>query len=111
MSTRNACPWSKMLGTRSPSLTSSKTSCSKTPRSMEYTYAATDFMHGARRSKKRGGILRSLSSCLRYWRVRLTLSKDRRKLRYMENAELETATLAAGCFWCVEAIFDDLKGV
>jgi len=25
--------------------------------------------------------------------------------------ELETATLAAGCFWCVEAIFDDLKGV
>ena len=27
----------------------------------------------------------------------------------MEN--LETATLAAGCFWCVEAIFDDLVGV
>ncbi len=27
----------------------------------------------------------------------------------MEN--LETATLAAGCFWCVEAVFDDLKGV
>ena len=26
-------------------------------------------------------------------------------------ANLETATLAAGCFWCVEAIFDDLKGV
>jgi len=24
---------------------------------------------------------------------------------------LETATLAAGCFWCVEAIFDDLQGV
>ena len=24
---------------------------------------------------------------------------------------METATLAAGCFWCVEAIFDDLKGV
>ena len=23
----------------------------------------------------------------------------------------ETATLAAGCFWCVEAIFQDLKGV
>jgi peptide-methionine (S)-S-oxide reductase len=23
----------------------------------------------------------------------------------------ETATLAAGCFWCVEAVFDDLKGV
>ncbi len=26
-------------------------------------------------------------------------------------AILETATLAAGCFWCVEAVFDDLKGV
>ncbi len=24
---------------------------------------------------------------------------------------METATLAAGCFWCVEAIFDDLQGV
>ncbi|MBK8465509.1 MAG: peptide-methionine (S)-S-oxide reductase MsrA [Chloracidobacterium sp.] len=29
----------------------------------------------------------------------------------MTNANLETATLAAGCFWCVEAVFDDLKGV
>ena len=27
----------------------------------------------------------------------------------MDN--LETATLAAGCFWCVEAVFDSLKGV
>jgi peptide-methionine (S)-S-oxide reductase len=27
----------------------------------------------------------------------------------MDN--LETATLAAGCFWCVEAVFEDLKGV
>jgi peptide-methionine (S)-S-oxide reductase len=24
---------------------------------------------------------------------------------------LDTATLAAGCFWCVEAVFDDLRGV
>ena len=29
----------------------------------------------------------------------------------MENKNLETATLAAGCFWCVEAVFDDLTGV
>jgi len=24
---------------------------------------------------------------------------------------LETATLAGGCFWCLEAVYDDLKGV
>jgi len=29
----------------------------------------------------------------------------------MSETNLETATLAAGCFWCVEAVFDDLKGV
>lgn len=29
----------------------------------------------------------------------------------MNESNLETATLAAGCFWCVEAVFDDLKGV
>ncbi len=29
----------------------------------------------------------------------------------MEKSNLETATLGAGCFWCVEAIFDDLEGV
>ena len=27
------------------------------------------------------------------------------------DAELETATLAAGCFWCVEAVLERIKGV
>ncbi|MCM2264595.1 MAG: peptide-methionine (S)-S-oxide reductase MsrA [Desulfuromonadales bacterium] len=29
----------------------------------------------------------------------------------MTAEKLATATLAAGCFWCVEAVFDRLKGV
>jgi len=27
------------------------------------------------------------------------------------NTNLHTATLAGGCFWCLEAVFDDVKGV
>lgn len=27
------------------------------------------------------------------------------------NPQLEVATLAGGCFWCLEAVYDQLKGV
>jgi peptide-methionine (S)-S-oxide reductase len=27
------------------------------------------------------------------------------------NNQFETATLAGGCFWCLEAVFDEIKGV
>ena len=27
------------------------------------------------------------------------------------NTNLQTATLAGGCFWCLEAVYDEVKGV
>ena len=27
------------------------------------------------------------------------------------NTNIQTATLAGGCFWCLEAVFDEIKGV
>jgi peptide-methionine (S)-S-oxide reductase len=36
-------------------------------------------------------------------------SKEEKNIKNMEG--LEIATLGAGCFWCVEALYQDLKGV
>ncbi|MDY0254376.1 MAG: peptide-methionine (S)-S-oxide reductase MsrA [Tenuifilaceae bacterium] len=39
-------------------------------------------------------------------------SVSSQKISYkMKNTDLETATLGAGCFWCVEAIFERVNGV
>jgi peptide-methionine (S)-S-oxide reductase len=36
---------------------------------------------------------------------------NRTNLKQTNNRTMDTITLGAGCFWCVEAIFDDIKGV
>ena len=38
-------------------------------------------------------------------------TKIHRGKETMSSSALDTATLAAGCFWCVEAVFQNLKGV
>ncbi len=38
-------------------------------------------------------------------------NKNENFIMQINNEKMETATLGAGCFWCVEAIYDQLEGV
>lgn len=49
-------------------------------------------------------------SCAQNTQKQTETKNDSKPITKMEN-QLDTITLGAGCFWCVEAIFQDLKGV
>ncbi len=49
-------------------------------------------------------------SCAQSSQKQTEIKNDSKPISKMEN-KLDTITLGAGCFWCVEAIFQDLKGV
>jgi len=44
-----------------------------------------------------------------FWRCPLDVRNSEKGEIIMNN--LQTATLAGGCFWCLEAVFDEVKGV
>jgi peptide-methionine (S)-S-oxide reductase len=52
----------------------------------------------------------ALSACLQDNGKKINMSSDK-ALSELQDKNYETATLGAGCFWCVEAIFQDLRGV
>ena len=55
-------------------------------------------------------ILLALNSCAEPYKETNEV-EEVKKTSFMENTKFKTAYFASGCFWCVEAVFESVKGV
>ncbi len=55
--------------------------------------------------------LMSLTACAQQTSESSPITNSEQNSLDMDKPGLEIATLAGGCFWCVEAVYQDLKGV
>lgn len=55
--------------------------------------------------------LSTLLSCAQQPKQEITVKKNNMTMNNTPSGTTDTATLANGCFWCTEAIFEELDGV